>query len=343
MQSSLPAGGGGRPAEIMDSKILAPRPFRNGEVIRHAERDEYGKILDLLRLAFPQVPSKFFETMVLSDPDYDPRYSLVIEQDGHFRSHLQIYARTMVINSRSVRFGGIGNVGTPPAYRRCGYGTALLLHAIDLMKKERFEGSLLFTDIGDFYAKLRWVPIHRRLIELAVFTSGHSISPGVLLTRMKPEHLDGIRELAESFHTNRTGRIVRGENYWSRARPWAEERGWLVLRGGSIVGFFFCLPHKDRTLLISEYAYRPGLNGLPPSDFFAMLQEIAAREGNMHILGNFLFEPEIRAYLESSTLAFRERTDSFMMWRDLGQRKYSKQLETAARGGTLLFWETDAF
>lgn len=327
----------------MVSRILAPRAFRAGEVIRHAERDEFDAVLDLLRLAFPHVPSRFFEALVLGDPEYDARYSLVVEQDGYFRSHLQIFARTMVIHGRPVRLGGIGNVGTHPAYRRRGYATALLTHAIDLMRKEGFEGSLLFTGIGIFYAKLGWVPIHRRLIELAVFTNGPGVRPGIHVTRLESEYLTGVRELADSFHTDRTGRIVRGEHYWSQPRPWTEERRWVILRGEVVVGFFFGLPQTDRTLLVSEYAYKSGTGGLAPADFLAVLQEIARRESALHVLGSFLFDSELRAYLEHSTLAFQERISSSMMWRDLGRRKHVTHLDEAAREGTLLFWETDAF
>ncbi len=327
----------------MGIKTRYSRPLEPGEVIRHAERDEFDRVLELLRHAFPHVPPRYFETLVLEDPEYDPRYSLVIELDGVFRSHVQIFPRSMMIDGRAVRFGGIGNVGTHPAYRRRGYATRLLRYAIDLMKEEKFEGSLLFTDIPRFYAKLGWSSIPRPVVEMVVFSRNFRPSPDLSLAPMRPEHLEIVRELADSFHTTVTGRVVRDEGFWFRPRPWVEEQAWVVLRSSSMVGFYFCVPGKERTLRVSEYAYKSGRNGLSPADFFAVLQEIGLRANASHLVGNFLFDRELRSFLEESTLAFQERMDCTMMWLDLGRRKHLKLLEQAVRDGSLLFWDTDAF
>ncbi len=326
----------------MTSRSDISKCLKEGEIIRHAERDELDEVLDLLRLAFPQVPRHYFESIVVDDPEYDPRYSLVIEHNEKFVSHLQIFARSVMIDGDRVRFGGIGSVGTPPAYRRRGYATVLLRHAIAFMQEEGFEGSLLFTGIQGFYAKLGWMSIHRRLIELPLPGIAPESSSRVSVVKMEQKHLRRVSSLADSFHPDATGRIVREPGHWLRPRLWLfEDERWVVLRNDCVVGFFCCRPWTEQAMLVSEFAYDD--QQLTPADFFAMLHRIAYRGEWRRILGNFLFDSGLHTYLEQSTLAYQEQIDSCMMWRDLGESSHYKQLERSAQEGSFLFWETDAF
>ncbi len=326
----------------MTSKNRTPTSLQDGEIIRHAERDEFHEVLELLRLAFPQVPTRYFESIVLDDPEYDPRYSLVIEQNGKFISHLQIFARLMNIGDRSVRFGGIGSVGTPPLYRRRGYATQLLRYAVEFMEEDGFAGSLLFTGIQSFYAKLGWMSIHRRQIELPLAGITSDLSPDTRLRPMTEAHLPDVSNLADSFHPDCTGRVVREKGCWLRNRPWLyEDKRWVLLKKGALGGFICCRPWTDQALLITEFAY--DAERLMPSDFFSALHQIAYQSESRRILGSFLFDTNLRTYLENSTLAYQEQIDSCMMWRDLGKHSYYKELEKSVQEGTFLFWETDAF
>ena len=126
---------------------------------RPCTREEFTETMDLLDLVFcvnrGQPPG-----MAQSFPCLYSRRNAermqIIKEDGRVVSHVVIWPITMTIEGVPFKVGGLGAVGTHPAYRGRGYSSALLNHCVRTMEAEECDFSALWTGIPDFYRRAGW-------------------------------------------------------------------------------------------------------------------------------------------------------------------------------------------
>ena len=138
------------PIELNDSAVITP-----------VAPDEYPQLLDILELAFPDTSRSFFYAITTRDPYYKPDFTLAVKKDGEWKACVQIFERVLQFADRKARVGGIGSVATHPDSRGRGYSTALMNHALEVMRGVGMQAGMLFTSIHPFYERLGWQTIRQ--------------------------------------------------------------------------------------------------------------------------------------------------------------------------------------
>ncbi len=327
--------------------------FREGEIIRHVEEDEFDAVLDLLDAAYPHVPGEFFANITLQDPAYDPRFSLAVERDGAFLSYLQIFDRNIWVGGKEIRVGGIGSVATSPQNRRKGYSTALLLESIDLMKSVGMKASVLFTSIQPYYAKLGWETLSQRFQEIPVRQAHSTANAGIALngnnanvaTWPNPdgateEFFRSVKAIHGQSNPRQTGKTGRDQAYWARHPRWCDDRAYLVETDGTSRFYFRFRMIEERVLLVTEY----GLTSEREAErLIQVILDTAAELGAERVIGNFFASKPLRRYLENSTLPLQDRINDFLMWHDLQSKTpLFPIIQEAVDRYDFTFWVTDA-
>lgn len=328
--------------------------FKEGEIIRHVEEDEFDAILALLDSAFPHVPGEFFANITLRDPAYDPRFSLAVERDGAFLSYLQIFDRNIWVGGKDIRIGGIGSVATSPQNRRKGYSTALLLESIDLMKSVGMKASVLFTSIQPYYAKLGWETVTQRFQEIPVQQARSTSNAGISLSgnsvdvvawpdneASTEDFFRSVKGIHSGNKPHQTGKIDRDQAYWARQPQWCDDRAYRVDIDGTSRFYFRYRMIEEGALLITEH----GLASEREAErLIKMILDTAAELGAERVIGNFFASKPLRRYLETSTLPLQDRINDYMMWHDLQSKTpLHPSIQKAADRYDLTFWVTDAF
>ena len=334
--------------------MVNPSLLAEGEVIRHVEEDELGDIFDLLEAAFPHVSRDIFRSIILDDPAYDPRFSLTVERDGTFLSFLQIYDRTIWIDGKSVRIGGIGSLATPPQHRRRGYASALLARAIQVMAEAGMSASILFAAAPAFYERHGWRVLPRKFQEIPLPPSASDVGleqiaagrdieliPYLGETGLSAQSLRSVKSIYDRTNPGQTGKILRSQEYWQCHTNWCRDLGYLVRSKGSSRCYFRYRLIQGSCLLITEY----GLVSPHDAECLVRIMLATAKDcGAESVTGSFCTSPPLRQYLENSTLPLHEHTNTFLMWNDLGaKKKYLPDLERAANDNNVCFWTTDSF
>ncbi|HID11949.1 MAG TPA: GNAT family N-acetyltransferase [Candidatus Latescibacteria bacterium] len=152
--------------------------------------------------------------------------------DGREVSHLYVHDLKVQVGGATVRAGGIGGVWTHEEYRRRGFARRVLEDALDYMREEGHDLSLLFG-IPDFYHRFGY----------ASALPECSLS---LLEKDLPKDISDFRKYAEGdrnavldiYKENnrlRTGSVVRRPDTWRgfvRGTSWYVDPEVWVLKGG---------------------------------------------------------------------------------------------------------------
>jgi len=115
--------------------------------IRAVRRDELPAVYDLLEQAFPEATRSLFVEQTERDSTFRLRHGRVAIIDGEIAGYVRIFARTMLVRGVPAAAGGIGSVATRSDARDGGIATALMLDAIEQMRREGMVVSFLFTGI----------------------------------------------------------------------------------------------------------------------------------------------------------------------------------------------------
>jgi len=86
-------------------------------------------------------------------------WHVLLSMDGEWVSHIDIIERTGAVNGQPIKLGGIGGVGTLPAWRRRGLAEAAMRAAMTFLRDElRVEFGLLICSphMIPYYRKLGW-------------------------------------------------------------------------------------------------------------------------------------------------------------------------------------------
>ncbi len=128
--------------------ISAPRFVAYGEV---------EKVVQLLDLAFEKTPAEYFRRKLVEP---DTRTVAIFDGDVPV-STLTLYDRQVWYGGSRLRMLGIGDVGTHPDYRGRGLASKLMKFAVDFMKEQGYQLSILFTDINSYYERFGYVTVEK--------------------------------------------------------------------------------------------------------------------------------------------------------------------------------------
>ena len=178
----------------------------------------------------------FFSRIVKFDPWFSLNNTRACFLDGQAVSVVVVFERPMRIGSSVIRMGGLGSVGTHPAYRRKGYSAQVLSNTVDYLTDSGFDISLLFTGINHHYEKADWVtyPVSYRKVDLNKDNlplnkiSDNDISIDICNFS---KDINDLMTIYEQFNQNRTGTIVRNQAYWQNQPKWRSQTNdlfWLA-------------------------------------------------------------------------------------------------------------------
>lgn len=122
-------------------------------VIRRANWNDFPRVVELLRLVFPQDEEGYYFGFLRYDPLFHPQDVWVIERGGRVISCLWILKRLFTNGQRSLLAGGIANVATHPDFRGRGLASSLLEEVLQEARQMPFSFLILVTDIPGFYKR----------------------------------------------------------------------------------------------------------------------------------------------------------------------------------------------
>jgi len=133
----------------------------NIEGPRGCEIWELGELLDFLVSIFKLESSKNLKVgseyaHIISFAINNSKNLRIVKHNGEIVGHVGIYPILVKVGELGLKVGTIFGVATKLEYRNKGIAKSLLMDAIEKMKKEKYDLSILWTSIPEFYRKLGW-------------------------------------------------------------------------------------------------------------------------------------------------------------------------------------------
>src|ERR1700736_522311 len=136
----------------------------------------------------------------------------VLKHNSQVVASCKLYTVTLTSRGKIYSFGGIGAIYTQLQHRNRGYATALIEAVIELCENQRYQGMILFSDIGPaFYTKFGFMQFGDAEFNISAIerrTGDHHL-----------EHADITFVRADQVST-----IVGIYNKWQRTQPFAFQR-----------------------------------------------------------------------------------------------------------------------
>jgi predicted N-acetyltransferase YhbS len=274
-------------------------------IIRPARRADLPQVYDLLERSFPEAPRAMFVAQTERDSAFRLRHGRVAVIDGRIAGWVRIFYRTMLVRGIPMRAGGIGQVATDAGARNNGIATALMLDAIEAMRRENMRVSYLFTGIPGFYERVGYRTVRESFFAVPAAKAAETSTSGLYDVReMRDADLSRLVAIHQRAVAGATGAVRRTRREWRDQRAWLAEdaAGCLVaeLRGRPVAyircavrihGYQVleaeCLPqHFDAVAMLIAAAGRRALacgsatiGGLVPADTpaGAVLQSLSAK------------------------------------------------------------------
>ncbi len=326
----------------MDTNVLKELP--QGERVVWVPTNRYFRVLELLEKAFPDTSRTFFHSITQKDPWYNSRFSLAIEFEKRYLSHVQIFDRILLIEQNPVRYGGIGSVGTHPDHEGKGYATILLKEALSCMEKEGMQGSMLFTKIQPFYEKLGWRTLEQQEQEISLDSLIPFQPRQVCHRTLREKDYDTLYDMYCQRYDSVDGLLKRTKEYWRIRAEWMDHRAVVVLNDGQIVAYFYLAQYdlQKPVIHITEYGYLK-----PEADILSLLMGVMARKveelNAKSVRGFFQADPALREWVNRHDLEWKHRPNRYMMWQDLNDSGLLQTIQQKIEQDRWIYWTTDAF
>lgn len=312
--------------------------------IRTVPAEDFSSVRHLLEQAFPDVSRSFFHAISQYDPWYNEKFSLAVEVGNKLVSFLQIFDRTMMIEGKPVRFGGIGSVGTHPNHTKKGYASALLNHAVQVMEQEEMAGGVLFTKIHPFYEKLGWQTLNLKeqifqVNDLKFYTgNGFSSRP------LRENDIEAVHDIYEKEQSKYSGTIRRNLPYWKKRPHWMSHPCRVLMQQDKVIGYYYTAKYRENVpmLHIIEYGFHnPDKEVI--NAFFEDVHKVAQENFCTSICANFHVHPQLNQFIQIQNIQSAQQPYSYMMWKNTGDQNIHKQINQLAQENAFIYWQTDAF
>ena len=250
-----------------------------------------------------------FTNFVKQDPWFDLNNTRACFVDGKVASVVQIFDRPMRIGNSVVRMGGVGSVGTNPAYRRTGYSSKVIRDTVQYMRTAGYDLSMLSTGIQSHYARAGWVIYPTYGMEVTLPSTLGEVPADITIEHYKPNRdLPALQTIFDQFNANRTGSFAKDEKYWVNRptwRPYEPSLYWIAKRGETTVAYLLV-----ERWMVGEFGYLPDAQDAIIA-LFSHCFHCAKTEGVQEI--NALAPSESRKIFETMGCSVRRRERSNIM------------------------------
>ncbi|NLY30215.1 MAG: GNAT family N-acetyltransferase [Firmicutes bacterium] len=208
---------------------------------------------------------QYFMNHWYNDPWRERHGILVAVEDGEILSTVRVFHRRIYLAGEIFSMGGIGEVSTKEPYRRQGLSGKLLEMAIEYMKREDMDFSILATGSPRHYSRFGWE-------EVATYWKQAEIQPLRcgdirLMNLQDPWELQQSMNLYHMYSCRFNGAIVRDRwDYWQDwvrtevTRGWFAQgrgRGWVMMEAGELKAYLAAATDAGKDILIvNDFACR---------------------------------------------------------------------------------------
>ncbi len=211
-------------------------------------------------------PGEDYFIRYFEDPLWKPEYTRVCVVDHEVVACVQVVRRDVMLNGHPVPMAGIANVSTHPSYRGHGFASQLIRDANRVIDEGDFLFGLLFTGINDFYARLDW---HTMLSPYWRVETESLDTADWRFRTAGTEDLPFVKACYEAIYSNRTGSVVRDDDYWRIWVRWDDpnwrQRFYIAEQANTPRGYAVVLTDSRlvdgtpqvRTMTLTELAVRP--------------------------------------------------------------------------------------
>lgn len=121
--------------------------------LRSLRQDELEAWYAFCAKQFAPVSADYFRAHFENDPDRSVENIFVALRDGEIVSSVRLFTRSVYVNGRNARVGGIGEVCTDPSARGNGLSTRLLTRAMDTADARGYELGMLYGVLQSHYGR----------------------------------------------------------------------------------------------------------------------------------------------------------------------------------------------
>ncbi|UCC68960.1 MAG: GNAT family N-acetyltransferase [Armatimonadota bacterium] len=199
-------------------------------VVRALTESDISAALDLITAQWPDIPRVCQERMIRQDPWADQQRAFGVFLDNRLVAHARFHHRPVRIGRASLNMIGVCEVVTHPDYRRRGLGHRVLRAAIDWMQSAGQHFAVLYTDVPDFYAGVRWGCLAEDFYYVPA-GSVPKLGPGRFPITHIPiaEAPDSLARIFEESCGRHPISLLRTPAYWRSWPRWAAGNLWFGL------------------------------------------------------------------------------------------------------------------
>jgi predicted N-acetyltransferase YhbS len=228
--------------------------------IRRGTFQDFEKVVELLRLVFPQDERGYYFSFLRFDPFFHPRDVWLAVSGEEVVSCLFLLRRLFSDGERLLLGGGIANVATHPDFRGRGLASLLLQEAIAQAKKDGLSFLLLVTEIPAFYERFGFQDLGKFVARIEPQDSGLSLS-GVRGEEILSTYEAFYRSMGLLVPFRNLG-YLRGLRVWNRYSSRFREGKTVASfrKVGGVVGYFL---EREASIEVFDLFSKENLPNLP--------------------------------------------------------------------------------
>lgn len=274
----------------------------------------------------------YFRRHYEQDPDADPSMIFVAVDGDVIASTVRVFRRTVWMQGRAVRMGGIGEVSTKPAYRGQGLASMLLAMAIAAMNADGIPLSILFGDQRIYsLSGWRFCDVPRTL------APAHALPmlPGTdaVIRPFEDGDLPALMGIYDSFAGRMDGAVLRSEAYWQQWVPSNWQSPTVLLHEGRPAAYCcYRVDAEKKILRVQEMGAAPQADPL----LEGLLWHLTTGQGCTHALFHSALLPHIQGEDATQARGMMVRVNA-----PIGDIETSDEMVAVMRGAGM--FETDGF
>jgi len=228
--------------------------------IRRGTFQDFEKVVELLRLVFPQDERGYYFSFLRFDPFFHPRDVWLVTDGKEVVSCIFLLRRLFSDGERLLLGGGIANVATHPDFRGRGLASLLLQEAIAQAKKDGLSFLLLVTEIPAFYERFGFQDLGKFVARIEPQGSGLSLS-GVRGEEILSTYEAFYRSMGLLVPFRNLG-YLRGLRVWNRYSSRFREGKTVASfrKVGGVVGYFL---EREASIEVFDLFGKENLPNLP--------------------------------------------------------------------------------